>query len=193
MLIEFLGSPCSGKTNTAARLFEALKTHGLPTEFIPELARQYIVELRANKRLSITAPLSFSDEQQTEILRRQVQREDLYKRGCSSSTIIISDSSPFNTLAYIKDTDTEQIRLLTNEAYKLKPLIFWCRAVHPPLMKDLNRIHGFEESKKLDSEVFPALVETLRSRGLSVAELKGSREERYTRSLWCSMEYYESN
>jgi hypothetical protein len=193
MLIEFLGSPCSGKTNTAARLFEALKTHGLPTEFIPELARQYIIELRVSKRLPVTTPLSFSDEQQIEILRRQVQREDLYKRGCSSSTTIISDSSPFNTLAYITEKDREDIRLLTNEAYKLKPLIFWCRAVHPPLTKDLNRIHGFEESKRLDSEVFPALVEILRTRGLSVTELTGSREERYTRSLWCSMEHYESN
>lgn len=93
MLVGFVGAPSSGKTSLAAEVFVTLKKSGLSAEFIAEFARLHIARKRRPGQ-----ELTLTESDQLHIFDQQHLLE---KTMNNSSTIVITDSSPLNTLLYL--------------------------------------------------------------------------------------------
>lgn len=152
MLIGFIGSPCSGKTTTAAMTFADLKGMGLPSEYIAEQARLYIAERRVEQKLNPEDSLQLEDVDQYMIMRRQEQSEVTLTTACGPGTIVIADSSVLNALLYLSPEGRKQpgVVRLTEAAVKRYDLLFYCAPVKRPRNLDPNRIHNEEQSLAVD-------------------------------------------
>lgn len=150
MLVGFVGIPSSGKTTQAAETFVRLKKMGVITEFVTEVARQYIAAKRQG--IGEGAQLVLTDEDQGAIFKRQADLESLMK---DPRSITISDSSPLNSLIYMshaKRGETfdsgDPLRVL--DSYDLLVI---CND-RPSLSEDdPNRIHGPEVRQQLSQEL----------------------------------------
>jgi predicted ATPase len=154
MLIAFVGTPSSGKTTTAARLFADLKDAGYPAEFLPETARLYIAERRLE---GATGPLVDGD--QDAILCRQEAAEKLMFES-SPESITVADSAAVNALLYMTEQARESrfVRTMAKQAAKRYTLVFRCHPVQAGTMYDPNRVHSFADSQALDTLVEPLLT-----------------------------------
>lgn len=152
MLIGFIGSPCSGKTTTAAMTFADLKGMGLPSEYIAEQARLYIAERRVEMQLKPEDSLKLEDIDQYMIMTRQERTEVTLTTACGSGTIVIADSSVLNALLYLSPEGRKQsgVVRLTESAVKRYDLLFYCAPVKRPRNLDPNRIHTEEQSLAVD-------------------------------------------
>jgi hypothetical protein len=175
MLINFVGSPSSGKTTTAAGLFTRLKENGFPAEFIVEQARQYIATLRFTGKIPPHESLELLDTDQILIMSKQVHLENVYKQACGSDVTIVSDSSAFNALLYMtpdcrKDAMVEgQLEI----AIENVDLIFYC----PPTPLafesfDPNRVHTVVQGREVDASI-PSILEEF-APGIDVVSLHGT-------------------
>jgi predicted ATPase len=180
MLIAFVGTPCSGKTTTAARLFADLKDAGHPAEFIPEEARRYIAVRRLN---GDTRPLI--DSNQVDIMSIQMESERLM--GLSSpDSVVVADSSAVNALLYMSPEfrGTPSIQHAALAAASRYDVVFRCHPVRPGSQYDPNRVHSFDESLKLDAEVEP-LLEAL---GIRYVSLFGPQKMRAQKAYGAVLE-----
>lgn len=148
MLIGFIGSPCSGKTTTAALLFAALKNMGKIVEFIPELARTYICKKREEEGTTFV----LDDWDQTEIAYQQAMYEELFIN--SGTDIVLTDSSVYNCLFYM----TPEFRAngpITGRIHDAKyDYLFHCPPVIPnSLIKDPNRLHDYSTSLEIEKSI----------------------------------------
>lgn len=169
MLVNFLGSPQSGKTTTAAMLFAKLKENHMVAEFVLEQARMKIAE---NRLLNKTG-LSVQD--QHEIFMRQIQSE--WTMAKNSKSIVVSDSSPINNLIYLEDWKRENVRLgeIRRILHELKPLVFLCQPIDTDQdLVDMNRIHSLKESIALHSK----FDEILKYFDVTPVQVYGSPEQR---------------
>jgi hypothetical protein len=173
MLVSFLGSPCSGKTTTAAMLEAKLKEDGLPAERLAEYARVHIARkrvksLRENKEFS---PLT--DEDQWSIFKAQAEMEDLFEESLSGVTngMVISDTSCLNALLYMSRPRDDRGRptglpflwddvtvknAVKAHLQKTQFLFFYSRPVDMPVYAggdDPNRVHTHAQSKEVDEIV----------------------------------------
>jgi hypothetical protein len=153
MLFSFIGAPQSGKTTIAAMAFASLKEFGFTAEFIPEIARQYIAEMRFYGGFN-----SLIDSDQHVIMSKQLDVETIM--SWDKKTLAVSDASPFNAILYMSDTKrrSDGIKSLlkkteahTTHAFYLKPV------KDQSTYADPNRVHSYEESLKIDSEI-PGLL-----------------------------------
>lgn len=185
MLIEFVGCPNSGKTTTAAKIFDSLKESEIIAEFIPEEARRFIVSLRAKHNIPYNVVPKLTDEHQISILKRQLEIEINFSRYCNPSTVIICDSSPLNTLLYMSDEvrlGKEVKALIEFWDAELRPVIFYSKPIpenNYPV--DSNRVHSKQESSEIDSKI-PGVLETYASNKICV-ELDGGKNKRYSRAF----------
>lgn len=142
MLIGFLGIPSSGKTTLAATTFVELKRMGICAEFVVEIARGYI----AKRRRETNRDVVLTDEDQSEIMSQQAEAEDLMN---DKQVIVISDSSPLNSLLYLTDAVFDGVMEETDIVALAKEydMLVVCRESDAPIAKDLNRLHG-EESRR---------------------------------------------
>ena len=143
MLIGFLGIPSSGKTTLAATTFVELKRMGICAEFVVEIARGYI----AKKRRETKQDVVLTDEDQSRIMLQQAEAEDLMN---DKQVIVISDSSPLNSLLYLTESLYEKVIGETNDIVNLVrdyDMLVVCHESDAPIAKDLNRLHG-EESRR---------------------------------------------
>jgi nicotinamide riboside kinase len=157
MLIGIIGSPCSGKTTVAAKLFAELKDLGLPTDYVAEQARLFI----ANKRfLQVKAGegegVALTDEDQLAIARQQFRHELIMS---DPRTILITDSSVLNSLLYMSENfrQSEEVQSLAKAAAARYDLLFICHPVQRPDGIDPNRIHGEDFSLKVHDSIGPIL------------------------------------
>jgi hypothetical protein len=93
MLIGFIGAPSCGKTTTAIGLVYRLKKEGFVAEFIPEAARQQIIECRAKGIEGNGGP-----EGQKKIYATDKYLHELYRDH--SSGFSITDGSTVNCHFY---------------------------------------------------------------------------------------------
>lgn len=163
MLIGFLGIPSSGKTTLAAMAFVELKRMGISAEFVVEIARSYIAAKRRDGQQNV---LLF-DEDQAQIMEQQAAAERLMN---DKRVIVISDSSPLNSLLYMSDASFDAHRASNKIADLCQEydMLVICREPEGPIVKDLNRVHG-EESRRALTARLEMVVDDIRSKFPSLA------------------------
>jgi hypothetical protein len=174
MLISFVGAPCSGKTTTAAQAFGLLKEYDVACEFIPEQARWYIAELKAEGHTEI----KLNTQDQLLIMALQADAEDLMSKAVGDVPVaLICDSSVWNSLLYIPPEEwSSSLSLDLTVSPSRYDFTFYCPRVRPSSAKDPNRIHSEEESRRIDEEVIPKLQDFL---GLEFIPLYGDARARH--------------
>jgi thymidylate kinase len=152
MIIGFVGTPASGKTTIATKLFCFLKEQDANCELITEEARRYIANYRVQNQLQPQDPIKLTDKDQIEIFKKQNEAEAVMKTACPRETVIISDSSIFNAYIYTTEPTFNVISNSNKWDTRHYDLIFFC---HPiinlkAIQKDSNRIHDLSEFEALN-------------------------------------------
>ena len=186
MLISFIGSPCSGKTTTAAMLFSKLKEGGLPVEFLGEYARLYIAERRLSLRAEGVQKLTLTDQDQMNILVTQAKQEILMNQSLEGipGGVVVSDTSCLNSLLYMspEQRQSPKVREWIRIVMKSNYLTFYCKPVDIPSYQkalDPNRVHSQEESQAIDQDL-PEILKNLDVGDYTM--LIGSTEARLSRA-----------
>lgn len=152
MLIGFIGAPSCGKTTTALGLTYRLKKENYQAEFIPEAARQQIIECRS-KNISGNG----GDEGQRKIYETDRYLHALYRTY--SSGFSITDGSTVNCFFYGLDS------LDLETECKCYDLQFYIPLTTTTYQSgDVNRIqthHEIIELAKLWEEKIPLLQHKL--------------------------------
>jgi len=171
MIIGFVGSPCSGKTTTAAALFSELKNIGQPVEFFPEYAREYIMK----KRFS-GGGKDMSKNDQLQIYWKQESIENMYK-VMSPNSITITDGSTLNSYFYGLD---EQLTL--EQELDRYDFVFFCRGLKFSVDDD-NRVHDLDFSRNLDISMAERINNLPLLFRKKVHPLWGTKEQRLQAAL----------
>ena len=155
MLVNFLGAPCSGKTTIAAMVFSMLKEQGISCEFIPEQARWHIAQKRVALGLSPTDNLSLDDEDQTAIMLKQFETEQILLSAVQDTAIVISDSSSLLSLLYMTPERLRNgsTRSLIQRVIARDCLYFYVKPVPFNGKLDPNRLHSQVQSLELDTKI----------------------------------------
>lgn len=179
MIISFIGCPRSGKTTTASRVFSNLKDAGFNAEFIPEQARLFIAQKRVEQNLTPEQNVSLSDEDQVKIMYKQYDLEELMNKACGEQTLIVSDSSPLNSILYMSENklQTTYVQNSINSFLSRKTIYFYAQPVKWIGGSDPNRVHSQEQSLQIDQKI-RSMVLTLPELKEKYIELFGSAEER---------------
>jgi hypothetical protein len=179
VLFNFIGCPQSGKTTTAAMAFAGLKEVGMISEFITEQARFYIAQRKLQFGLTPEDPLQLSDEDQVAIMTRQVEWDETFVRACGPDVMIVSDSSPLNSMLYMSPASRQspQVIALKERSLAITHHSFYSRPIPRPAttLADPNRVHSFEQSLEIDSWI-PELLKLVPS--LPVTEVCGTTVDR---------------
>lgn len=185
MLVSFIGSPCSGKTTTAALLFAQLKEQGTACEFITEQARSYIAELRIKQGLLPQERIKLTDSDQVAIMERQLNLDAAFRYSVGEDGLVIADSSPLNALLYMTEhtRNTEQVKKLTAQAVQLTDLVFYTPALESFFGFDPNRVHTFAESEAIAQSIYPILNGSCPEIFSKVVPLKGSPQTRQSLAM----------
>lgn len=166
VLVRFIGCPRSGKTTVAAGLFASLKESGIPAEFLPEQARVYIARMRAAGKVEM------GDHQATEIMRQQFEMEKVMLDGMGEHGVLVTDSSPHNSLLYMTEAGREAAAELSTSALGLPPphcqrqhkvITFLTSLVDGAGEQDKGRIHSESEMLSIQASiplVIPLAVST---------------------------------
>lgn len=174
MLLNFLGTPQSGKTTTAAMLFSKLKENHMVTDLVLEQARVKIAENRVSRGSS-----DLTQEDQLDIFNKQFHLETTFTKS-SPNSLIISDTSVINNLLYVPDWENDSYRISKVEELlkTFKPLIFVCLPFDTNIeMVDSHRIHSLQESIQLHTK-FLKIFEFF---NISPIEISGTPTERLMR------------
>jgi hypothetical protein len=179
LFVSFIGAPGSGKTTAATSAFGALKEMGISCEFVPEYARIHIAKRRSDmlvhaERIGIPClvgdPAALTDEDQHQIFETQRSWEHwTWGSVLTGSAVVISDTSPWNTLLYFGDElqRYEHKRILLQDAKHwggFRSLYFFPQIPTDKidLVWDPNRLHGgslaLELQKKISEVVAPHLT-----------------------------------
>jgi hypothetical protein len=160
MLIGFVGSPCSGKTTTAARLFATLKDQNSICEFSCEQARCYIAKQRYGFGLSPEKPLNLSDGDQKNIMHDQLFLDRSLVWNTSREGLVISDSSPLGALFYMSESyrDDPKVVEMINESVEMVDILFHSSPVEFVNL-DPNRVHSLEQSRIINKSI-PIILKT---------------------------------
>jgi predicted ATPase len=168
LLIEFIGSPGTGKTTIASLVFAALKEESVNTEFVVEEARKYIAE---KKYVAHKGFKGLSDLDQQEIIHRQILIEK-YMVSSIERGVVVSDSSPLNGMLYLGDgiSKVEVVESIKRFLETYQPLVFWCHSTSGFLEPDSNRIHSADQIAEVATKVPKVLLDF----GVQPIELVGS-------------------
>ncbi len=155
MLVSILGCPCSGKTTTAAMVFAYLKQTDIPTEFVTEQARLFIAEARVEARLKPTDVLALDDQAQIDIMAKQLHIEDIMKKACGPSSVIVCDSSALNSLLYMSKEALQDtiVQGMLKQALEQYDAIYYATPLDHFPSFDPNRIHDEGFSRDLDGRI----------------------------------------
>ncbi len=176
MLVSFVGLPASGKTTIATKMFSSFKENGTNCELITEIARQYIANIRYEKKLTHYDKILLTDEDQKNIAIKQFELERIMKYSCDPSTIIISDSSVLNAGMYMSTDlyNNESIKEFLKNASLAYDLLFFCHPIDlSALPEDSNRVHDLEFIQSIKSRALN-LLDFIKSYHPNVCELIGT-------------------
>jgi nicotinamide riboside kinase len=188
MLVGFMGTPSSGKTTCASKLFSFLKEKAsLQTELIVEQARWYIANFKVENNLPYNEKIVLSDIDQLKIMERQYLVESILKKGTDPKAIIISDSCIFNAGLYISDEFYDKgIIDYFKSVLKHYDVLFYCHPIElKELPQDSNRIHNIDEINKANIRALNLLEKLSEGNTIKIHNLLGtlSLDERFRQSL----------
>lgn len=190
VLISFVGSPCSGKTTTAAMLFAALKEQGHVCDFITEQARSYIAKHRFAQGLGPNDPVQLSDEDQIHIMDAQLSLDRAFRFAVGDSGLVICDSTPLLGLMYMnpETRNDPRVKRIVEESVKTTDILFFCPAVSPPPGLDPNRVHTLEQSREVERNLFPVFQQHCPGIFSKVVPLKGLPTTRHSQAVGVILE-----
>ena len=162
MFIGFIGSPRSGKTTIAAKVFAELKETGQPNvEFIAEHARYYIAEklygVMDGQKVTLT------DDDQLRIFDTQFRMETRMENAAGKSGTVICDSIALNALLYMSE-DARKSMYASKRwqevilPWYLEQVLFLATPVNSMSSQDVLRIHNPTESKAIDDKIHKILT-----------------------------------
>lgn len=136
-------------------LFASMKETGMVAEFCPEQARFYIARQRVKNRLSPDQSLTLNDEDHYEIMKAQVDADEVLVAACGEKATIVSDSSPLNSMLYMTPDfrNSPSVKMLALRSLAVTDLSFYVHPIYRPYLEDPNRIHGEEQSRLIDSKI----------------------------------------
>jgi len=135
--------------------FASLKEVGLVSEFSVEQARLYIAKQRVLWGFGPDDKLVLTDDDQVEIMRIQLELDELLVKACGPKVFIISDSSPVNAVLYMSPQCRKRGDVL--DMYRRSKAIttasFYAHPFHRGWndQPDPNRIHDESQSKDIDN------------------------------------------
>ncbi len=174
MIVGFVGTPCSGKSTIATKMFSSFKESGTNCELIVEVARQYIANKRFEEKLK-NQPIVLTDADQQQIAHKQWEVERNMQYSCGTSTIIVSDSSIMNAGLYMSEAAFKGLTGFFKDRTLSYDLIFFCHPINlKSLPSDPNRVHNLEEIKLLNDRANELLSVIKSVPGANVQELLGS-------------------
>lgn len=158
-------------------LFASMKETGMVAEFCPEQARFYIARLRVKNSLRPDESLTLNDKDQYEIMKAQVEADEVLVTACGKKVTIISDSSPLNSMLYMTPDfrNSLPVQELAKRSLAITDLSFYVHPIYRPYLEDPNRIHGEEQSRLIDSKI-PELLSSFSD--LKIMEIDGKVSER---------------
>lgn len=137
-------------------VFAQLKEVGLQCEFVTEQARLYIAKKRFSESLHPEDKLVLTDEDQIKIMKQQMEIEFLMSRVIGEDQLLITDSSPLNSLLYMTDDlrKTPEVQDLAIKAACQTDIAFYA----PPVTNtnyqiDPNRVHTIQQSLLIDKTI----------------------------------------
>lgn len=166
-------------------VFAQLKEMGMSCEFIAEQARLYIAELRYNGDYKPDSNLVLSDEDQMNIMYKQNHIEEMFSKVCDQSTIIVCDSSPFNSLLYMNEDcrNTMVTKKMIEKATFNVDLLFYCPPVEQQYAIDTNRVHSLQQSLEIDKQIEPILHSLAPAVWKSIIPLNGEPNARLSQVM----------
>lgn len=158
MLINILGAPSSGKTTVSAMVFGELKQTGIFCEFITEMARIYIAEKKFKNKSNT---IDLTNEDQVKIMEKQFILESIMNYSMPKG-IIVSDSSPLNTLLYLskEHIESEHIKSLVSHSIKHIDLLVYSPLTDNFIADDPNRIQNYEQAQLIEEKI-PYILEII--------------------------------
>lgn len=161
--------------------FASLKETGIIAEFSSEQARVYIAHKRVLLGLKPEDHLQLSDKDQLDIMGRQLEIDETLVKSCGPDVIIISDSSPLNSVLYmshecrcrpeVMDMVKHSLSLTTTSFYMHPIYRGWSN------QRDPNRIHDYSQSQEIDL-LIPKLLAELPELNLKTVPVFGTTTER---------------
>lgn len=135
--------------------FAKLKELGMTCEFITEQARLYIANKRWVNGLKPEAKLELSDDDQVDIMLNQLDIETIVHHAVGDDVIVISDSSPLNSLLYMSEArrSKEAKKDYIEEMIEKTDVIFYCAPILGFSSFDPNRVHDEKFSLEIDSQI----------------------------------------
>jgi nicotinamide riboside kinase len=145
MLVNFIGSPCSGKTTVAAGVFAELKNRGVDVDFVTERAREYI----ARKRYMEGQDFKLADSDQHQIFAEQ---DNVQRYMANGKNLVICDSDPLLTLLYLERMAYFSWKI--DQIVSRMGLLVYCLPLET-YSKEKNRIHDREFALSIDRKILP--------------------------------------
>jgi len=164
MLINFIGSPSSGKTTTAAMLFASLKEAGVLCELSGEQARLYIARKKLQLALTPEQFPPLDDSDQFAIMRQQLEVDETFVTSCGPKVLVISDSSPINSLLYMSSArrTAAEVQEYVARSLSITSATFLAAPISRVWSVDPNRVHSQEQSQAVQRQI-PELIASLPS------------------------------
>jgi predicted ATPase len=181
MLIRFIGSPGSGKTTISAKVFAHLKETGYPTDFVTEFARQFIAYKKVSSGRST---ITLKDEDQLEIMGKQIDLDQNFSLSCGPETIIITDTCPLNALFYMSSDFRDNnpiVQDLVRDCLSVDAVYFYSPPVQDLTVSDPNRVHSREQSLEVDKSINQILAKF--ANNIKVLPLFGDPDQRMKQVL----------
>lgn len=179
MKVSFIGCPSSGKTTLAFKLYAALKERGAACEFLQEQARLYIAMRRVALGAGPDSRLVLADAEQRTIMERQLRWESTMTSACGPNVLLVTDSSPLNSMLYMPLSLREECRGLASLAVQAGNIVFYCAPVSASDAVDPNRIHTAEEAHRVDQQIMPVLADYAPFVLNNMIALDGDLEDRF--------------
>jgi hypothetical protein len=94
------------------------------------------------------------------IMQDQLVWERIMRAGVSEEGILVTDSSPLNSLFYMSVEGQAEAKTfgLVTEANRTADLIFYCPPTGSSHLNEPNRIHDAKASEEINAKIMPVLA-----------------------------------
>lgn len=133
--------------------FAKLKELGFACEFITEQARLYIAKKRYILNEKPSDNIELTDDDQMRIMLNQIDTEKMVAKAVGDDVVVISDSSPLNSILYMSEAFRQEVFVKEAVAEVKTDIVFYCAPVATYAQYDPNRVHSHDVSLTIDSQI----------------------------------------